>query len=116
MTGLQWITLSLVIAAAAALKQPSATVSVKLFKFRPETLVVGAGVPVTWSNGDEIEHTVTADSSSVAAVWTKLDGLLSAKGATYRTSITKPGVYAYHCERHSFMRGVVRVTSPGEKQ
>lgn len=115
MTSLIWTGVALLTMAAAAVSvPPDANVSIKTFKFRPDTIVVRASVAVIWTNEDEIDHTVTADSTSPGAQRVKLDGLLRGKGATYRASFTRPGVYAYHCERHQFMRGVVRVTSSGD--
>ena len=115
MTNLIWTGMALLTLATAAISAPraDATVSIKTFKFRPDTVLVRTGVAVTWTNDDEIEHTVTSDSAGPSRA--KLDGALNGKGATYRASFTKPGVYAYHCDRHQFMRGVVRVTSPGEQ-
>ena len=89
---------------------PEASASIRTFKFRPDTLVVAAGTQVTWTNMDEIEHTVTADSAAL-----KIDGALAGKGATFRAAFPKAGSYAYHCDRHQFMHGVVRVTSPGAR-
>ena len=94
---------ALALALASSAPERHASVSIKTFKFRPDTVVVRAGTAVTWANEDEIEHTVSAPGT--------LDGFLKGKGTTYRATFTKPGVYAYHCERHQFMQGVVRVTS-----
>lgn len=100
----------------AAWVAPAATddprVIVKAFKFRPDTLAVAVGDSVTWANDDEIEHTVTSDSTTSRLA---LDGLLVGKGTRYRVAFRRPGTYAYHCERHQFMTGVLKVTSSGDK-
>jgi plastocyanin len=114
MTSLGSTTVTLLLCGAAAMAAaPPRTVSIKTFKFRPDTLVVQVGDSVNWTNEDEIEHTVTSDSATRRGL--SLDGVLKVKGASYRTSFTSPGTYPYHCDRHQFMRGVVRVTSPGEQ-
>lgn len=90
-----------------------AAVSVKTFKFRPDTVVVRAGAAVSWTNEDEIEHTVTADSAGGGPPALRFDGTLATKSKSLRVAFPKPGVYAYHCARHTFMTGVVRVTTSG---
>ena len=105
------VTLLLLLATTAASSPaPQTSVVVKTFTFRPDTVVVAAGASVSWRNDDDIEHTVTSDSARVP-VERPLNGVLSARGATYRTTLRKPGIYPYFCERHAFMRGVVLVTS-----
>ena len=91
---------------------PARTVAIKTFKFRPDTVVVQAGDSVAWMNEDEIEHTVTADSAP--PVRARFNGSMPGRGASYGVRFAQPGVYPYHCERHAFMRGVIRVTSTGE--
>ena len=82
-------------------------VTVQLFQFRPGQLEVKAGTRVTWTNGDDILHTVT---SGVAE---QRDGRfverLSGRGAAATVEFTSPGVYPYFCERHPSMRGEIRV-------
>lgn len=91
---------------------PAAAIAVKTFTFAPRELVVPIGTTVTWTNADEIEHTVTAGAPEAPAP--VFDGTLAGKGAIWRRTFTKPGTYAYHCARHQFMRGTVRVTPTGE--
>lgn len=86
------------------------TIVVRTFTFRPDTLVVTPGSRVTWANEDEIEHTITADSGITGI---RLTGALRGKGSSFLTVFESSGIYPYHCDRHAFMRGVVRVTTPG---
>lgn len=88
------------------------TVAIQGFGFRPGVVEVPPGSRVTWSNGDEIEHTVTAGVPD--SVRGTFEGGLPAKGAAWSQTFTRPGRYPYYCARHPFMRGEVRVTTTGE--
>jgi plastocyanin len=96
-------------------KEPAVEVLVRTFAFRPDTLRIRTGTTVTWTNGDEIEHTVTTDSSSSSRVASEpLRGSLGEKGASYSFTFATPGTYAYLCLQHRFIRGIIHVTSTGE--
>jgi plastocyanin len=82
-------------------------VDVQLFTFRPATQDVKAGVDVTWTNRDDIEHTVT--SGTPEARDGRFQSPLAGKGATATVRFKEPGVYPYFCERHPSMRGEIRV-------
>jgi|SRR5262245_26566983 len=84
-----------------------ADVSVQLFQFRPATLTVKPGTRVTWTNRDDIRHTVTAGTPEQREGTFAL--ALDGSGATASMAFTAPGVYPYFCERHRDMRGEVRV-------
>ena len=78
----------------------TAVVSVKLFRFGPDTLLVRTGTVVTWRNEDAAPHTVTGEGFDLA---------LPSKDSRASHRFTAAGTFAYGCSRHSFMRGVVRV-------
>ena len=82
-------------------------VAIQLFQFRPGQLEVKAGTPVTWTNADDIVHTVTS------GVPEQRDGRfverLAGRGAAATVEFINPGVYPYFCERHPSMRGEIRV-------
>jgi len=94
-----------------AARRSDATVTIHGFGFKPDTLVVAAGTSVVWTNQDEIEHTVTADSGTAAS----FSGVLSGAGKSFRFTFTHAGTFPYGCARHAFMRGVVRVTTTGDQ-
>jgi plastocyanin len=80
--------------------------------FVPGRLDVLVGDTVLWRNGDAASHTVTANDDS-------FDSGFLGPGGTFARTFAKPGLYAYHCTIHKFMRGVVRVvpvalTAPDE--
>jgi len=82
-------------------------VTIQLFQFRPDQLEVKAGTRLSWTNQDDIEHTVTSGTPE------KLDGRfdvrLSGRGTTGQIELRQPGVYPYFCSRHQSMRGEIRV-------
>ena len=82
-------------------------ITVQLFQFRPGQVDVPKGRRITWTNQDDITHTVTSGTPE------KRDGRFSAqlagKGATASIEVKEPGTYPYFCERHSSMRGEIRV-------
>lgn len=87
-------------------------VAVKTFQFRPTSLVVPRGTRVVWSNGDEIEHTVTAGSPDSAGG--EFTGTMKTLGSTFTHRFNRAGTFSYFCDRHHFMRGEIRVTPTGE--
>ena len=86
---------------------PPTQVAVQVFQFRPGRLEVKAGTPVTWTNGDDITHTVT--SGTPGAPDGRFAQRLEGRGAAATVELTNPGVYPYFCERHPSMRGEIRV-------
>ena len=86
---------------------PDTAVTVQLFKFRPERLDVKPGARVTWTNQDEITHTVTAGTPEKPD--RAFDLKLTGKGATANVEFARPGTYPFFCERHPAMRGEIHV-------
>jgi plastocyanin len=86
---------------------PSPGVSVHLFQFRPGRAEVARGMAVTWTNQDDITHTVTSGTPEQPDG--RFDVRLAGKGATGTVEFESPGVYPYFCDRHRSMRGEIRV-------
>ena len=90
----------------AAAAEPQA-ITVQLFQFRPGQIDVPKGSRITWTNQDDITHTVTFGTPE------KRDGRFTAqlagKGATASVEVKESGTYPYFCERHNSMRGEIRV-------
>jgi plastocyanin len=84
-----------------------ATAAVRIFQFQPGALEVRAGTRVTWTNQDDIAHTVT--SGQPGNPDGRFDVQLAGKGANGSASFAEPGVYPYFCARHPSMRGEVVV-------
>jgi plastocyanin len=72
------------------------------FNFTPATLTVKAGTEITWTNGDDIPHTVVSDDHTF-----KSKVLGTNENFTFKAS--KPGAYAYSCSIHPNMTGKVIV-------
>ncbi len=106
-----WVGLVFLVAgmAPATRRGADAAVTLRLFQFAPDTLVVAAGTRVTWTNTDDVEHTVTGGDGEHADG--RFTGSLGGKGTAFAFTFERPGTYPYFCDRHHFMRGVVRVTS-----
>lgn len=85
----------------------AATAAVRVFQFQPGALEVHAGTRITWSNEDDITHTVT--SGMPGRPDGRFDVQLAGKGAQGSATFTTPGVYPYFCARHESMRGEVVV-------
>jgi plastocyanin len=89
-------------------KRSADAVSIKGFLFKPEKLAVTAGTTVTWTNSDDIDHTVT--SGTPEAQTTEFDSGNKAKGRTFSHAFASTGTFAYFCKNHNGMRGEVTVT------
>ena len=97
----------LVLGVLGAAAQSVPGVSIQLFQFRPGQQAARAGSRVTWTNQDDIEHTVTSGTPE------RRDGRfelrLRGQGAAGSVEFTQPGAYPYFCDRHPSMRGEIRV-------
>jgi plastocyanin len=85
-------------------EQPSAAAEVRIdnFSFAPQTLTVAVGTTVTWTNRDDIPHTVVST-----------DGVFKSKvrdtDEKFSYTFTKAGTYPYYCSVHPKMTGTVVV-------
>lgn len=75
------------------------------YKFDPAVLTVPAGTKVTWTNKDEVPHTVVSSDQRFTA-----SGGLDT-GDTYSYTFTTAGSYEYFCTLHPFMKGKIVVTA-----
>jgi plastocyanin len=70
--------------------------------FSASELRVRAGTRVRWVNGDQLQHTVTADDGA-------FDSGLIDPSHSFEHVFDRPGTYSYHCTPHPFMHGRVVV-------
>jgi plastocyanin len=82
-------------------------VTIQTFQFRPTPLEVRTGTLVTWTNQDDILHTVT--SGTPESRDHRFEAPLDGKGASSTMTFTQAGIYPYFCDRHQSMRGEIRV-------
>ena len=74
------------------------------FTFSPAELKVAAGARVTWTNRDDIPHTVTDTAEPRGFRSPPLD-----TGESFAFAFARPGVYKYFCSLHPHMQGTVVV-------
>ena len=77
-------------------------VSVKNLAYAVGQLEITVGTTVEWVNDDPVEHSIVAADGS-------FDSMLIQPGARWRYTFWTPGVYAYSCRPHPFMKGRVTV-------
>jgi len=88
--------------AKAAPAAAGAAVSIDNFTFKAQVVTVKPGTTVTWTNGDDIPHTVVAK-----------DGLFKSKvldtGDRFSFTFVKAGQFGYFCSLHPHMTGTIVV-------
>lgn len=78
-------------------------VKIDNFSFTPMSLKVAAGTTVTWTNDDDVPHTVVSDDTKTF----KSHALDTGDHFSY--TFTKPGKYSYFCSVHPRMTAEVVV-------
>jgi plastocyanin len=81
---------------------PQAAVRIANFTFKDQVVTVKTGTTVTWTNDDDIPHTVVAK-----------DGTFKSKvldsGDHFAFTFAKPGQFGYFCSLHPHMTGTIVV-------
>ena len=77
-------------------------VGIDNFKFAPTPLTISKGTEVTWTNHDDIPHSIVLNSLGVRSKAMDTDGTF-----TYR--FDKTGTYFYVCGLHPYMQAKVVV-------
>lgn len=85
--------------AAAPGDRPAGGIEVKIdnFSFGPMTMTVAAGTTVTWTNDDDVPHTVVSDDQ------TTFKSKALDTGDHFSYTFTKPDKYPYFCSVHPKM-------------
>ncbi len=86
--------------------QEKAAMEVKIdnFSFAPPTLTVPTGTMVTWTNRDDIPHTVVSTDDAKTFKSKVLD-----TDEKFSFTFSKPGAFPYFCSIHPKMTGKVIV-------
>jgi plastocyanin len=86
--------------------QKASTTEVKIdnFSFGPVTLTVPVGTTVTWTNRDDIPHTIVSTDDPKAFKSKVLDA-----DEKFSFTFSKAGTYPYFCSIHPKMTGKVIV-------
>jgi plastocyanin len=87
---------------AAARPNDASGITIDNFTFSPAKLAVAKGTEVTWTNQDDIPHTIV-----LTAIGVRSKALDTDKAFTYR--FDKAGTFAYVCGLHPQMHGQVVV-------
>ena len=74
--------------------------------FQPAELTISAGATVTWTNEDNVGHTVSAGKRGTPTG--EFDQNVPA-GETFNYTFEEPGTYDYYCSIHPGMDGIVIV-------
>ena len=81
---------------------PAASVEIANFTFKSQALTVKPGTTITWTNADDIPHTVVSK-----------DGLFKSKvldtGDRFTFTFAKAGQFGYFCSLHPHMTGTIVV-------
>jgi plastocyanin len=85
-------------------KMPTMEVKIDNFSFGPVTLTVPVGTTVTWTNRDDIPHTVVSTDDPKAFKSKVLD-----TDEKFSFTFSKAGTYPYFCSIHPKMTGKVIV-------
>ena len=85
-------------------KEMAGEVRIDNFSFAPQSLTVPAGSTVTWTNRDDIPHTVVSTEDPKAFRSKALD-----TDEKFSFTFSKPGTYPYFCSIHPKMTGKVIV-------
>jgi len=89
--------------AAAQQAQPAnPEVKIDNFSFGPASLTIAAGTTVTWTNRDDIPHTVVSEDKLFKSKVLDTDEKCS-------FTFAKPGSFGYFCSLHPKMTGKVVV-------
>src|SRR5262249_53912881 len=79
-----------------------AEIKIDNFSFTPATLTVQGGTQVTWTNRDDIPHTVVSDDQAIKSKALDTD-------EKFAFTFTEAGTYTYFCSLHPKMKGKVVV-------
>jgi plastocyanin len=90
------------VVAPLAAQTTGVAVAIDNFVFGPKRITVKAGTTVTWTNRDDIPHTVAAKNREFKSKVMDTD-------ESFSFTFSTPGEYAYFCSLHPHMTGTIVV-------
>jgi Icc protein len=99
---LAFSTTQITLAATPDANTSGAEIKIDNFTFTPQIVTVKVGTKITWTNSDDIPHTVVSSDSSFRSKTLDTDEKFS-------FTPTKPGSYSYFCSIHPKMTATVVV-------
>lgn len=100
--------IAVAVAAASPVQAANITVQIDNFTFNPKSIRVKAGDTVTWTNADDIPHTVTSKTSAFRSKAMDTNDKFAFK-------FTTPGTFDYFCSLHPNMTGSIVVEASAVK-
>ncbi len=94
--------IGMAIGLAADDPRSSGPVTIDNFSFKPQIVTVKAGATVTWTNKDDVPHTVVSTSKKFRSAVLDTDD-------RFTHTFNDPGTYEYFCSVHPHMTGKVIV-------
>jgi plastocyanin len=88
---------------SVAADNPPVAIKIDNFSFSPQTITVPTGTQITWTNQDDIPHTVVSDDK------TTFKSRALDTDEKFSFTFTKPGSYTYFCSIHPKMTAKVIV-------
>jgi plastocyanin len=82
-------------------------IAIQGFAFNPQQITIKVGTTVTWTDKDNVQHTVTSLSGPASFN----SGPLTASGGTFHFTFSQAGTYSYHCMIHPSMMATIVVVS-----
>lgn len=89
--------------AAAPAATGSVAISMKDIAFDPKVASAKVGQKIVWTNDDDVQHNVVADSGA------DFKSDVFGKGGTFEYTPTAAGDIAYECTLHPGMTGTIKV-------
>ena len=99
-----WPLLAAALLLGGGTEAPTAAVTIDNFSFTPAEITVAPGTTVTWTNRDDIPHTVTGADAPRLFKSDPMD-----TDDTYAYRFDHAGRFVYFCSLHAHMQGVVIV-------
>jgi len=86
---------------------PVLQVNIENSNYKPDEMIAGVGWTVKWTNNDSTTHTVTSDTAL-------FDSGDMEEDDTFEYVFNSTGSYAYHCDYHPSMTGIITVKPANE--